>query len=409
LAALGINIDYAPVCDVINNPRNPVVGPRSFGANPLLVAQLSVAMILGLQAAGVAAAAKHFPGHGDSSTDSHHGMDVLPHDEARLRAIEFVPFKAAIQAGVKMIMTAHVALPNFDDGYERPATLSPRILKRLLRDEMQFGGVVISDAMDMHAIQQGPLHVVEMIAGAQAGLDLLLLTSFVDQPAIYDALLLATKHGLLHESDLRASVDRIAALKQWVAAQSAAQQTPPDLGVIGCAEHVALAHEIAERSITLVRDETHQLPLRPQIDETIAVLVPQPKDLTPADTSSYDKPALAEAIRAYHDRVEEIVMPLEPSEAEIAAAIDRVAGIDRVIIGTINADQHRGQIALIDALIDRGKTVIAIALRMPYDVGAYPRVPTCLCTYSLQPASMQAVAQVLWGQNAPQGQLPVEL
>ena len=257
LAALGINIDYAPVCDVINNAQNPVVGPRSFGGDPQWVAQLACAMLDGLQAAGVAASAKHFPGHGDSTTDSHHGLDVLPHDEARLRAIEFVPFQAAIQAGVKMIMTAHIALPNFDDGYQRPATLSPRILKNLLRDEMKFGGVVISDAMDMHAVQQGPLHLVEMVAGAQAGLDLLLLTSFVDQPAIYDALLLAARHGLLNEADLRASVERIAALKQWVA-----RQTPPDLGVIGCAEHATLAHEIAERSITLVRDEPRQLPLR---------------------------------------------------------------------------------------------------------------------------------------------------
>ena len=404
LAALGINIDYAPVCDVINNPRNPVVGPRSFGADPLLVAQLSAALIQGLQAAGVAASAKHFPGHGDSSTDSHHSMDMLPHDEARLRAIEFVPFKAAIQTGVKMIMTAHVALPNFDDGYQRPATLSPRILKQLLRDEMKFGGVVISDAMDMHAVQQGPLHIVEMIAGAQAGLDLLLLTSFVDQPAVYEALLLATKHGLLNESDLRSSADRIAALKQWVV-----QQTPSDLSVVGCAEHVALAHEIAERSITLVRDTMKQLPLRLATDETLGVIVPQPKDLTPADTSSYDKPALADALRAYHDRVEEIVMPIEPSEADVAALADRVARIDRVVIGTINAYQHRGQVALIDTLIDRGKSVIAVALRMPYDVGAYARVPTCLCAYSLQPASLQAVAKVLWGQIAAQGQLPVKL
>jgi beta-N-acetylhexosaminidase len=361
-------------------------------------------MIQGLQAAGVAASAKHFPGHGDATTDSHHGMDVLPHDEARLRAIEFVPFQAAIQSGVKLIMTAHIALPNFDDGYQRPATLSPRILKKLLRDEMKFGGVVISDALDMHAVQQGPLHVVEMIAGAQAGLDLLLLTSFVDQPATYEALLLAARHGLLNETELRASADRVAALKQWVA-----QQTPPDFSVIGCAEHVALAHEIAGRSITLVRDEAKQLPLRPKADGTIAVIVPQPKDLTPADTSSYDKPALAAAIRAYHDRVEEIVMPIEPGEADVAALADRVAGADRIIVGTINAYQHRGQVALINTLIDRGQSVIAIALRMPYDVSATPRVPTCLCAYSLQPASLEAVAKVLWGQIAASGQLPVQL
>jgi len=188
-----------------------------------------------------------------------------------------------------------------------------------------------------------------------------------------------------------------------------AQQTPPDLSVIGCAEHVALAHEIAERAITLVRDEPRQLPLRLQADEPIVVIVPQLKDLTPADTSSHDKPALAEALRAYHDRVEELVMPNDPTEAEVAALASRVAGAERIIIGTINAYQQRGQVALIDTLIDRGKSVIAVALRMPYDVSAYPRVPTCLCTYSLQPAALQAAAKALWGQLSCTGQLPVEL
>ena len=404
LAAVGINMDYAPVCDVINNPENPVVGPRSFGSDPQLVAELSAALIQGLQAAGVAASAKHFPGHGDSSTDSHHQMEILSHDETRLRALELVPFQAAIQAGVKTMLTAHVALPYFDAGYLRPATLSPRILRRLLRDELKFDGVIISDAMDMRAIQQGPLHLIEMVAGVQAGLDLLLLTSFVDQASIYDALLLATRRGLLAETDMRTSVERIMALKRW-----ATEQAQPDLCVIGCAEHVALAREVAQKSITLVRDEARQLPLRLTADTRVMVVVPQPQDLTPADTSSYDKPALAEAIRAYHNRVEEIVMPLDPTEAEVAALVDRAAEADRVIVGTINAYQHRGQAALINTLIDRGQSVIALALRMPYDIIVYPRVPTYLCTYSLQPASLQAAAQALLGLIPCVGQLPVDL
>lgn len=403
MAALGVNIDYAPVCDVINNPQNPVVGPRSFGADPKLVAQLSAALIQGLQAAGVAASAKHFPGHGDSSTDSHHHMEVLLHDETRLRHIELVPFQAAVQAGVKTILTAHIALPNYDEGYQRPATLSPHILRGLLREEMKFGGVIISDALDMHAVQQGPLHIVEMIAGARAGLDLLLMTSFVDQPAIYQALLLATRRGLLNEDELRVSVDRIAALKHWVA-----QRERPPLDVVGCAEHMALANEIAEKSITLVCDEPRQLPLHLPADARLAVIVPQPADLTPADTSSYDQPALAAALRPYH-AVDEIQMPMDPTAAEIAALADRVADADRIIVGTINAYQHRGQAELVNTLIDRGQSVIAIALRMPYDMIAYPRVPTYLCTYSLQPASLAAVGRALWGHIPCVGQLPVEL
>jgi len=137
--------------------------------------------------------------------------------------------------------------------------------------------------------------------------------------------------------------------------------------------------------------------------------VPQPKDLTPADTSSYDKPALADAIRAQHGRVDEVVIPIDPSEAEVAAVADRVAGAALVIAGTINANQHPGQAILINTLIDRGQPIMAIALRMPYDVSAYPRVPTYVCAYSLQRPSLQAVAQALWGQQPFRGQLPVEI
>ena len=404
LAALGFNLNYAPVCDVIHNAQNPVVGPRSFGADPQLVAPLASAMIDGLQAAGVAAAAKHFPGHGASTADSHQGLDVLPHDAARLREIELVPFEAAIRSGVKLMMTAHIALPRFDDGFKRPATLSPRILRQLLRDELQFGGVTVSDAFDMQAIRQGMLNPLEAVIGAAAGLDLLLLTAFVDQPAIYEALRHAAQRGLLDQADLLASAQRVLDLKQWIS-----QQTPPSLEVVGCAEHAALAREIAARSITLVRDEAHWLPLKLSAEDKLVVVVPQPKDLTPADTSSYDRPALAEPIRVYHANTAEVIIPFDPDEADVAALADQVAQASPacVIVGTINAYEHVGQAALINTLIERGAAVIAIALRMPYDLRAYPRASAYLCTYSLQPASLQAAAQVLWGQLTCQGQLPV--
>ncbi len=404
LAALGFNLDYAPVCDVINNPNNPVVGPRSFGADPYLVAQLATALIDGLQAAGIAATAKHFPGHGDSASDSHYGLDALPHDEARLRAIELVPFEAAIRTGVKLVMTAHVALPRFDDGYQRPATLSPRILRRLLRDELHFEGVTISDAFDMRAIRQDALNPLEAVLGVSAGLDLVLLTAFNDPAAIYAALSHAAQRGLLDQVDIFASAQRVLNLKQWLS-----QRTQPSLEVVGCAEHAALAREIAEKSMTLVRDEAHYLPLKLNPDEKLVVVVPQPKDLTPADTSSYDKPALADAIRVFHARTEEVIMPIDPDEAEVAALADRVAQADRVVAGTINAYQHPGQAALINTLVDRRVPLVAIALRMPYDLRAYPHVSTYVCAYSLHPPALQAAAQALWGEISFDGQLPVGL
>ena len=175
LRAVGANVDFAPVCDVNNNPDNPVVGTRSFGEDPKLVARLGAAMVRGIQAAGVAACAKHFPGHGDTASDSHHGTPIIPHDVRRLQRVELPPFRAAVAAGVRMVMTAHIALPALDAGLDRPATLSPVVLRGLLRRRLGFEGVIVTDAMDMQAIDQGAGLAVDAIAAVSAGVDLLLL------------------------------------------------------------------------------------------------------------------------------------------------------------------------------------------------------------------------------------------
>ena len=257
LAAMGVNVNYAPVCDVSSNPRNPVVGPRSFGEDPALVGSLAAAMVQGLQEAGVAATAKHFPGHGDTSTDSHYGTPVLPYTEERLRRVELPPFAVAVEAGAKLVMTAHIALPALNDGLELPATLSPCILKGLLRDELGFTGVIVSDALDMGAIQQGPGLVVDAIAAAAAGVDLLMLTdSGYMLTIVHAAVAQAARRGLLPEAAVHDAARRILALKNWVS-----NREQPDLNVVQCAEHMALAYEIGARSVTLVRDSAGLLPL----------------------------------------------------------------------------------------------------------------------------------------------------
>ena len=177
LAAMGINVNYAPCCDVNSNPKNPGIGIRSFGENSSMVAEMASAMVLGIQSAGVAACAKHFPGHGDTATDSHLGLPVVPHSLDRLRKVEFPPFEFAIRSGTKMVMTAHLALPAIDGLNAPPATLSPAILKNLLRGQLGFDGVIITDAMDMHAIPQGKALGANAVRAALAGADLLLLTT----------------------------------------------------------------------------------------------------------------------------------------------------------------------------------------------------------------------------------------
>jgi beta-N-acetylhexosaminidase len=405
LAALGININYAPVCDVNSNPANPVIGVRSFGENPVLVGELTAALISGMQSEGVAATAKHFPGHGDTTGDSHYGLTSVPHTRERLDAIELPPFRAAIAADVKLIMSAHLALPAIDDRPGVPATLSSRVLRGLLREELGFGGVTISDAMNMEAITQGDGLGIESIAAVRAGIDLLLLDEFpASQARIRANMILAVQRGLLERHLLEAAYGRVMGLKRWLAGF-----TPPDMGVINAAAHQAVAAEIAQRSITLVRDRAHLLPLRPAADARIGVIVPQPSNLTPADTSSYETIALAETLRHYHSYVDQLGVAANPDQAEIAAARDWASNYDLLVVGTLNATAQTGQAALVNALLSTGIPLIAVALRLPYDLQSYPGVSTYLCTYSLQQPSLTALAAVLFGEQAAVGQLPVSI
>jgi len=405
LAAMGVNVDFAPVCDVNLNPLNPVVGTRSFGEDPAWVAELAAEMVRGLQEAGVAAAAKHFPGHGDTDTDSHFGTPVVPFDETRLRQVELRPFRAAVEAGVHLVMTAHLALPALNSGSYLPATLSPALLRGLLRGELGFEGLIASDALDMQAIHQGNGLVIDAIAAVKAGIDLLLLShahNLQDLENVSTGLAQAAERGLLSAEEIRASARRVLALKRWLAPKE-----QPGLEVVGCAEHQALALEVARRALTLVRDEAGLLPLRLSPGARLGVIVPRPQDLTPADTSSYVQLSLAAALRRYHPQVEEFVIQVDPPDAQVREAYNFAAGCDLVIAGTINAREHPGQAALVNMLLQEGPPTIPVALRMPYDLEAYPAAPIYLCTYSIQPPAIEALAEALFGRLQPGGRLPV--
>jgi beta-N-acetylhexosaminidase len=405
VAAVGVNVDFAPVCDVNNNPDNPVVGTRSFGEDPALVARLGVAMIRGIQSAGVAACAKHFPGHGDTASDSHHGAPVIPHDARRLARVELPPFRAAVKAGVRLVMTAHIALPALNAGLDRPATLSQEVLRGLLRRRLRYRGLIVTDAMDMKAIDQGAGLTVDTIAAVAAGVDLLLFNH--DPPrreAAYAALLQAARRGLLSSSEIQASGRRIMALKRWLGGRE-----QPSLDTVGCQAHRALAQAVARSSVTLVRDHDRRLPLRLPAGTRVAVVVPRPEDLTPADTSSYLVPGLAAAMRRHHPRTDESLVSMSPAAGDIGPLAAALTAYDLVVVGTINATSHPGQAALVNVLVDRGTPTIAVALRMPYDLRAYPKVRTYACTYGILPPSMEALAEALFGRIPFAGRLPVSL
>ncbi|HEX8990524.1 MAG TPA: glycoside hydrolase family 3 N-terminal domain-containing protein [Anaerolineales bacterium] len=406
LRAMGVNVNYAPSCDVNINPHNPAIGIRSFGEDPLEVGEMASAMIEGMQSRGVAATAKHFPGHGDVASDSHYGLPMLRHDLNRLQQVEFPPFQAAIRAKTKLIMTAHLALPAIDGPDAPPATLSPTVLKGLLRSQLGFDGVIITDAMDMQAIPQGAALGANAVRAAAAGADLLLLTSDpADQQRVFESLRHAAQDDSLLMRDMDVSLERIASLKHWLTDQPEA----PALDMVGCAAHQEVADEIARRSMTLVRNEAGLLPLRSAPGRRVAAIVPKPSDLTPADTSSYVAPTLAAALRAYHPQVDELSVGNAPSHDEIAELVQRVRRYDLVVLGTLNAFNQPDQQALVSAILGTGIPTVLVAMRLPYDLASVPEAQTTVCTYSILEPSMRALAAALSGVKAFEGQLPVSI
>jgi beta-N-acetylhexosaminidase len=401
--AMGINVVYAPVLDLASESSSTGLGARSFGDDPAAVARLGTALIRGLQDAGVAATVKHFPGPGTVRQDSHHGLGVVAASREDLDATAFVPFRAAVAAGVRVVMSAHVAVPALTGDPTLPATLSRVMLDGLLRREFGFGGLTISDALDMRALAQGAAQAVEIIAAVRAGVDLLLCSA--DRRAqrrIESTLVAAASRGLFDEKELAAASGRVAALQEWLGSAGVA----PDLAVVGCAEHRALSRELAERSITIVRGwDATALALPP--NARILAIMPQPTDLTPADTSSTVPPGLGRALRTRFESVEDAVVGIAPTDAEIAGLRARAVDFDAVVVGTIDAIRHPGQVELARAVASVGLRTVGAALRTPWDVALYPAQVAAVCTYSILPDSLEALAAALAGTIPFAGRLPV--
>jgi beta-N-acetylhexosaminidase len=336
--------------------------------------------------------------------DPHHGVATVPASRAILSTRELLPFREAIVAGARVAMSAHIALPGVTGSAGAPATLSRHVMTDVLRGELGFDGVSITDALDMAGVGRGADGIPDVAAAIGAGVDLLLTAA---DPAarelIERALVEAAGRGLFGAEGLAASERRLAGLRGWLASFGRA----PDLDVVGSAEHRALAAELSDRSITLVRDPVGLLPVRWGDARRVLAVMPRPSDLTPADTSSTVAPALAVALRRYHGEVDEVVVEPEPDAASIAAVRSRAEGADLAVIGTIDAHRLRSQLDLVDAVVSSGTPTIAVAMRGPWDVAAYPAGVTALATYSILPGSLDALAAVLAGEAEATGRLPV--
>jgi len=394
MRAVGINTDFAPDLDVNNNPANPVIGIRSFGSDPARVAACGVAFLEGLQAEGVLAFGKHFPGHGDTGVDSHVELPLVPHDRARLEAVEFVPFKAAMAADVAGIMSAHVTFPAIDATPGLPATLSPKVLTGLLRDEMGYGGLLVTDSLEMGALAQSGYPVPLAAATAlEAGADLLLFNrDHALHRAAFKEIRAWLQDGRIPEARLNEAVRRILQAKaRFGLLQPALVDATVADAACGTAEAKTLSRAVAAQAITLVRAGTPPaLPLTP--DAKLLVV---------------ETPAADGLGRALN--VPFIVVDEQPTREQRQSALSMARDGRPVILALADAARYPRQRELVEAFTETASPVIVVALRTPYDLAGMPEGPALLATYGLNPPLLEALLAVLRSEAEPQGQLPVEL
>lgn len=401
LRAMGIVQDLAPVADVNVNPRNPVIGVRSFGADPGLVARLTAAQVRGYQAVGVAATAKHFPGHGDTNVDSHAGLPVIDHSLQELERTDLPPFQAAIAGGAGAIMTAHIVVPALDPS-RRPATLSRPILTGLLRERLGYDGVVITDALEMAAVRQQFGDRRAPVEAILAGADMLLMPPSGAFAEEFGAVLEAVRSGRISRQRLDQSVGRILRLKQRLGlfdgklpdASEAERQ-------VGAPAHLAVARRVAESSITLLRNQGRVLPLARRSGSRVLVT-----------GSGDDATALLSRLLAQRGlSARALATGSEPGAGTIAGAVAAARSSDAVVVLTRNAWTSGGtaQRRLVAELAGAGRPVVAAAVRDPYDAAYLGGASACLATYGDRPASLEALARVLYGEVGPAGRLPVAI
>jgi beta-N-acetylhexosaminidase len=403
LKAIGITQDYAPDSDVNVNPANPVIGVRSPGSDPSLVAQIASAEVDGYQAAGVIATAKHFPGHGDTNTDSHTGVPIINHTKEQWEKLDLPPFKADIAHGVDSIMTAHIIVPALDPSGD-PATLSKPILTGILRDQLHYKGVVVTDALGMAGLRAKYGDDRIPVLAVKAGVDQLEKPpADASGKGLYtlqrDSLVNAVKSGEISESRLDQSVYRILEQKldhglfqhPYVDESKVAK-------VVGTPSHLATEQKITDQTTTLVKN----------------AVLPLPKDNRKVFVTGYGvttTQTLANDIGKRGPVTSVLQTGTSPTPATIDKAVAQAKDNDLTVV-TTNAAWNLavngpGQMNLVKALVATGKPVVVASVRDAYDIGYFPEAPTYLVTYGYTPASLESLTKVLFGEISPQGKLPV--
>ncbi|MCK1798013.1 glycoside hydrolase family 3 protein [Streptomyces sp. XM4193] len=397
LRAVGINQNYAPVADVNVNPANPVIGTRSFSSDPRLTGTLATAQVRGFQSGreGVVATAKHFPGHGDTDVDSHTALPVIHHTLQEWRKLDAPPFRQAIRAGVDSIMSAHIQFPELDPTGD-PATLSEPIMTGLLREELGYDGVVVTDSLAMEGVRETYPDEEVPVRALKAGVDVLLMPP--DLPGAHRAVVEAVKSGELTQKRIDTSVRRILKLKheRGVVQQPFVDPDRVDRRV-GTPANLRAAQRLSDRTTTLIRNEDGLLPLDGGARERVLVT-----GWGEAATEQFADRLTEHGAGAAHHWPGD-----DPTADAVAATVREAKGHETVVVLTNGTGKAPGQARLVRELEAAGAAVVTVAVGTPYDIAHYPDAGTHLATYSRSPVAVESAVRVLLGESAPRGRLPV--
>jgi beta-N-acetylhexosaminidase len=404
--AAGVHVTFAPVVDVNNNPANPIINTRSYGADPAAVGRMATAHIRGLQEHGLLATAKHFPGHGDTGTDSHIQLPYIQVDRARVDAVELPPYRAAFAAGVAGVMSAHIAFPALT-GDSVPATLSRPLLTTLLRDELDFDGLVFTDALDMGAIVEGWGSGTAAVMALQAGADVLLQMMPDDVATVIDAIVHAVERGDLDAGRIDASVLRVLGAKQRLGLPTDAQvdmlEIPRRVGIPG---HLQVAAAAAQRSITAVRDRQGLLPLR---GSTFVIVYA-------ADRDPFAGRAFQRELSAGAHAVESVTIDARTDAALLADIGVRAGGADVVVFAPfISVAAGKTSLAVAPRVADLVNDIAArqplvlTSFGTPYILDQFPDAGTFVLAWAQWDPLQRAAARALLGRAPVTGRLPIPL
>ena len=413
--ALGIHVDFAPVADVNNNPRNPVINIRSFGEDPKRAGEMVAAFSRGLQDAGALATLKHFPGHGDTDVDSHLGLPIVTHPRERLEAIELPPFKAGIAAGAAGVMVAHIELPAIDPE-KQPATFSPKVISTLLRPG--FDGLIYSDSMKMAAITKMATPGEAAVRAVKAGIDVILDSP--DSAAAASAIVAAVKAGDIPRAHVERSARRILEAKARLGLHRTRVVNLDAVPLtVGGRKHDAIARNISERSITLIKDARSQVPLpTPKTGSVLYLSVlDYPSGWRIAAPSRTVIPALRQ--RWPNTEAVEISDRSTPSELELVRAM--ADNYDAVVAGVfVRASSSSGRLDLAPPVVKllqdlargserRSQPLVAMFFGNPYTPMFVPEIPSMLMTYDFSDYAEESAVKAIAGEIAIGGKLPIQL